>query len=75
MDRSSIDLILAKWNTGRPAMSSLKSPLFLALTVSPLLLLLPNQLDAKNTGVEKMFQAWHYVFQLLQLNNVSFSIG
>ena len=61
IDVSIIQLIQRTWKDGRPTLSSLRYPLFLALTVSPLLLLLPNQLDAKKQGVEKIYKVYYHI--------------
>ena len=56
-----ISIIQTIWKDGRPMLSSLKYPLFLALSISPLILLLPNQLDAKKLGIEKIYKVHNHI--------------
>ena len=76
IDTASMHLMEAAWNNGRPSMSSLKYPLLLALTISPLLLLLPNQLHSKTTAIERLYQVClNLYFSHICLNNHIYSIG
>jgi hypothetical protein len=55
-DEQTLDEMERTWSAGKPKMSSLRFPLFAALTMSPLVLLQPRQLDSRHYGLEKMFE-------------------
>jgi hypothetical protein len=52
---TTIESAKALWNSSPPSERSLRYPLLVALSVSPLVLLLPIQLENKGIGIDKMF--------------------
>jgi hypothetical protein len=55
-DVQTLDEMEKRWSMGKPKMPSLRFPLFAALTMTPLILLQPRQLDSKPIGLEKLFE-------------------
>lgn len=72
-----VQLMKQSWITGQPKIPAIRTPLFLALTVSPLVLFIPKKLDGKKTGVEKMYEVCISIISFLEasITSLQFWLG
>ena len=61
------DEMVQMWENGRPKIATVRTALFMALTISPLVLLLPNKLDGKKLGLDVMVRVRILYFIFLSL--------